>query len=430
MNNEAYWRKMALPTVANELILVGRDDPLAVATISRDPKSRPPHHHNKTTITMVCVGFLSMPWWTRVALVLFMVCNVCLELLSGAELSKQLRRSDTRETAATQAQEWTESSAWLDPTARPLCSRQQVQDGAWNKVIVEQAPYIPPNNHKLLCDRHQIKRFERGGYDSWSWMPNDDSCQLTEWNRNHFCTLMRQQTILFMGDSLTQEASFAFGELMGLRVSDGKGEPGNFPRYNLEGACNGTVEAVFRRADFLKPYNVEQELQEHFPHVVVLNRGAHYVEDEDLLQDMNETIGRIKAWQSRCTETNKRCLLIWRTTVPGHPGCKHKNATQPTRDRQAMERLIEADPRSIEWKWPLFQHQNELVENALAMSGIDYEMLDAYHINILRPDGHRLNFNDCLHNCLTSKLDVYSQILLHILQRRDWGVGLYQSLSS
>ena len=356
-----------------------------------------------------------------------MFINVCLELLLGTQLttSRQPPSSDdTRETALTQVHEWKESNALLEPTSRPLCSRQQVQDGAWNKVIVEQAPYIPPNNHKLLCDRFQIKRYEQGGYASWSWNPNDDSCQLTAWNRDHFCTVMSQQTILFMGDSLTQEATYAFGELMGLRVNDGIGEPGNYPRYNLEGACNGTVEAIFHRADYLRPSTVAQKLQDHFPNVVVLNRGAHYVSDEDLLQAINGIIRCIAVWQARCAETNKRCLLVWRTTVPGHPGCK--SAQQPTNDRQAMERLIDVDPRSIEWKWPLFQHQNELVENALTKSNIDYEMLDAYDINILRPDAHRVGFNDCLHNCLNSKLDVYSQILLHILQRRNWGAEISQ----
>ena len=101
--------------------------------------------------------------------------------------------------------------------------------------------------------------------------------------------------------------------------------------------------------------------------------------------------------------------------------------SMPWRARaRATVSLLMAINMSIEWKWPLFQHQNELVENALTKSNIDYEMLDAYNINIFRPDGHRVGFDDCLHNCLNSKLDVYSQILLHILQRRNWGVGISQ----
>ena len=370
-------------------------------------------------ITFVDGAFLSMPWSARLLLLLFMFCNVCLEILSGTELIKQNLRAEAVRSKVHPA--ITVSSALLDPTSRPLCSRQQVQDGEWHPVTLSQALYIPPNNHKLLCDRFQIQRYEQGNVASWKWKPREETCELVPWDRDQFCTLMHRQKILFMGDSLTQEASFSFGELMGLRTSDGDGQPGGFPAYNLEGACNGTVEATFRRADFLKPYNVAQELQEKFPDVVVLNRGAHYVGDDELMRDMNETIAHIGAWQSRCTEAGKRCLLVWRTTVPGHPGCS--STSQPMTNRTAVERLINDDYSSGKFKWALFQHQNELIANALSTSGIDFEMMDAYHINILRPDGHRIGFHDCLHNCLNSKLDVYSQLLLHILRRREWGNG-------
>ena len=357
-----------------------------------------------------------------------MVGTVCLELCSDNALSKQLHRGEAvRVDNSPSIEARRMSSALLEPTARPLCSRKQIQDGVWRKVTILQAPYIPPNHRKLLCDRSQIKRQEEGNYESWEWKPQDDSCHFVRWDRDQFCTLMRQQKILFLGDSLSQEASFSFGELMGLRISVSRnGLPrGGYPKYNLAGACNGTVEANFHRADFIKPKIVAKELQERFPDVAVLNRGAHFESDSMLLQDMNETIGHIGAWQSRCTEAGKRCLLVWRTTVPGHPGCQ--NETQPVTNRSAMEHLIDTDPRSIAYNWPLFRHQNKLIEDALSNSNIEFEMLDAYHLNVLRPDGHRIAFDDCLHSCLNSNLDVYAQILLHILQRRGWGMGANES---
>lgn len=83
-----------------------------------------------------------------------------------------------------------------------------------------------------------------------------------------------------------------------------------------------------------------------------------------------------------------------------------------------MERLIESDPISRQFNWNSFHRQNLLIEEAFSRAAVDYEMLDAYHINILRPDEHR-EAGDCLHSCLGSKLDVYAQVLMHILRRRQ-----------
>ena len=107
--------------------------------------------------------------------------------------------------------------------------------------------------------------------------------------------------------------------------------------------------------------------------------------------------------------------MVWRTTVPGHPQCP--SYTEPTTNSTDLERLIEDHGVSRHYHWHEFQRQNLLIEHVLSESGVDYEMLDAYHLNILRPDMHRVSTNDCLHSCLGSKLDVYSQLLLHILRK-------------
>ena len=55
------------------------------------------------------------------------------------------------------------------------------------------------------------------------------------------------------------------------------------------------------------------------------------------------------------------------------------------------------------------KHQNQLMLDAFSKSGLTYQVIDAYDINILRPDQH----TDCLHSCYPGKMDVYSQLLLH-----------------
>lgn len=348
---------------------------------------------------------ISLSWSIRATLFLLVITNVS-RLWSGPQGSYTLKgRYQIR--SIQEARQLTSSQH-----SKPLCSREQVQAGSWYRVQLERPPYIVQNVSKLLCVPWD--RYTQDHFDSWEWKPYDESCEFTPWSKELFCDLVRDQSILFMGDSLTQEAMFALGELLGLRRSPDRSKQRSL--YDFQGACNGTVEAIFRREDFLRPSKVAWELQDRLPAVAVLNRGAHYVEDDELMRDINATIAHIRTWQSRCADLGRKCLLVWRTTVPGHPKCPDFN--QPTANRSHMESIIDAHPISKRYHWHDFQRQNLLIEKALSVAGIEYEMLDAYYINILRPDEHRVGSFDCLHSCLGSKLDVYAQVLAHILRRQ------------
>jgi hypothetical protein len=72
--------------------------------------------------------------------------------------------------------------------------------------------------------------------------------------------------------------------------------------------------------------------------------------------------------------------------------------------------------QTINFHWYDFQRQNNLVLRELEASGLDYNIIDGYHLNILRPDEHRTHTGDCLHNCYPGKMDVYNQLLLHFLR--------------
>jgi hypothetical protein len=159
---------------------------------------------------------------------------------------------------------------------------------------------------------------------------------------------------------------------------------------------------------------VQWHLTQDVPAYAVINRGAHYIKDNDLMRSINEAIGHVQNWQRRCKHENKACQLIWRTTVPGHPGCRGR-FEKPVNNLIMMENLVASQP---EHHWEKFQHQNELIIQALKESQVNFSILDAYHINILRPDGHVVGGekNDCLHSCMGSKIDVYSQILMHLIK--------------
>jgi hypothetical protein len=74
-----------------------------------------------------------------------------------------------------------------------------------------------------------------------------------------------------------------------------------------------------------------------------------------------------------------------------------------------------ASGKAQNFHWWDMKHQNNLMLDAFSKSGLAYEVIDAYGINILRPDLHRPG--DCLHSCYPGKMDVYNQLLLHFLKR-------------
>jgi hypothetical protein len=81
-----------------------------------------------------------------------------------------------------------------------------------------------------------------------------------------------------------------------------------------------------------------------------------------------------------------------------------------------MEALVSFSLRD-DYHYRDFNHQNKLIIDALATSGLDYQVIDAYKPNILRPDQHRIpkGNKDCLHSCYPGKMDLYNQLMLHIL---------------
>ena len=308
----------------------------------------------------------------------------------------------------------------------PLCTREQIQNGQWHRLTLDKPPYIPPfNNPYLMCG--SVERYHQDHFDTWEWRPHDDnnnnnnnnntSCEFMKWDKDLFCQLIHGENMVIVGDSLSEEALYDMSELLHIRYSSDDFVGG--PRYNWTHACGDNYKFAihFRRDDYLQPQKVKWELSSKMPLIAVLNRGAHFVNDDSLMEQINETIGYVREWQSQCDELDKHCLLIWRTSVPGHPNCHSYKQLPDNVTLLQMEALIQANRQSRKYHWHEFQRQNLLIEQALKESNVRYQILDAYYINIVRPDDHRYSMNDCLHTCLGSKLDVYAQIILHYLRQ-------------
>lgn len=228
---------------------------------------------------------------------------------------------------------------------------------------------------------------------------------------------MTNRTVAIVGDSISFDHYLSLSHLLGV--------PRASPRAMkktalLTSQVCGSTSLLLGKRDFHLT-QLSGIIKDYFPDVLVLNRGAHYAPDDKLMEHIHTVlIGQLQAWQQQCKEQGKDCLLVWRTSVPGHPNCTQY--TKPSTSLQEMEELVRSAQISHAYKWDQFSAQNKLVVNYLRQhaTNLSYEIMDAYHVNILRPDFHRSS--DCLHTCLP-KDNTYSWLIHHILQVKYGGAA-------
>jgi GDSL/SGNH-like Acyl-Esterase family found in Pmr5 and Cas1p len=302
-----------------------------------------------------------------------------------------------------------------------LCTRPQIQAGSWQAVTLKKPPYVTPTVH-LRCFEKSVYTNKRG-YPTYQWQPADD-CEFSPWKTSLFCSLLEYGTVLIVGDSLSWEQYASLVQLAGLKTKQGYQHQSRELNVNIQQAvCQGRTAIRYRRDDRLTNLRDALSAKWSLPTVLILNRGAHYVEDEEHLQNVRDNLVHVRAWLDTCESHGLQCHFFWRTSVPGHPHCA--NFTKPSNSRADMEALIanpdHYDDHSIQYHWQDYQRQNLLTMQLLESD--DYwathaTIIDAYDLNVLRPDEHRAHQGDCLHNCYPGKMDVYNELLLHYLRGR------------
>ena len=309
---------------------------------------------------------------------------------------------------------------WQD-TEKPLCTREQIRNGSWQPTLLKKAPYVTQTTH-LRC--YPKEHFLQKPFPSWRWQPNDQSCDFSKFRHEMMCRLLTNATVMIAGDSLSWEHYSSLVQMLGHSIHQGFQHQSLEFRMNIVqhfecGDPSSVVRLVYRRDDKLE--DLEYALQQDFPTVLVLNRGAHYTNDTELLQNIQQNLDILhKYWWKVCQQHGLQCHMFWRTSVPGHPHCQQ--FTQPVNNRTEMEawvgRLSNYDNHTIKYHWYDYQRQNQLVEKLwMEKANFPVTILDAYDLNILRPDEHRAHQGDCLHNCYPGKMDVYNQLLLHYLRK-------------
>lgn len=135
--------------------------------------------------------------------------------------------------------------------------------------------------------------------------------------------------------------------------------------------------------------------------VVILNRGAHYTDDESYRRGVR---GAVRHLRNHLPHS----LIIYRSTAPGHKGCD--DIHQPLKERQELS--------SLPYNWDKFPAQNEIAREEVEAVGGVY--LDVDGITSLRGDAHQalipeLQRSDCLHYCFPSALDGWAMLLYNVL---------------
>lgn len=239
-------------------------------------------------------------------------------------------------------------------------------------------------------------------FHTWEWEPKvvqEKGCEFSRFSNNSYCQLMRNKTVAIVGDSISFDHYLSFSHLLG--VLSALPQAMNKNAILTSQVCSDSSLVIDKR-DFHLNY-VQEIVDEYFPDVLVLNRGAHYVDSDQFLHHMvNRVFPILNGWQHKCTMNNRECLLVWRTTVPGHPTCEQYS--EPSNSLAEMEDLVRNKSINSSYNWDKFSNQNVIILDALDQANITHEVMDAYFVNILRPDLHQ--GVDCLHtvSCVLSYL--------------------------
>ena len=116
---------------------------------------------------------------------------------------------------------------------------------------------------------------------------------------------------------------------------------------------------------------------------VLLNTGAHHVEYNTILVNVNSTITML-------FDLFPQVVILYRNTPSGHSNCRLHHTSAPTSKWHL---------NASEYHWSEFQNQNKMIQNFISEYFPSVLYIDVAHSTQFRPDSH-VSDTDCLHYCL------------------------------
>jgi hypothetical protein len=241
------------------------------------------------------------------------------------------------------------------------------------------------------------------------WQVDENACShpFHRWSEDKICSLLANETVMFVGDSIQEQfymtllaSTWKYNYLENCDPSPIKsiycGGPGGFQ-----------FKSTFIRNDYLTlitSRNNDNEnawiplIKELGTTMIILNRGAHFRRDDELLASLRETLKYLHS-------NHPNVKVLYRSTAPGH-----MNYTGDFFDSPPLSRY-EIDIGQDLHNYGDFYRQNNLTRRLLKSEFQDVIFFDVYGSTSLRADAHA----DALHYCLPGPIDNWVRYLYNIL---------------
>ena len=306
---------------------------------------------------------------------------------------------------------------------------------------------------------------------------NDDTgsgCDFLDFDPETFCRVLNRRqykSVAFIGDSLMTEmyhsilhqfGSFESKYVVNSHISAKSTTNGT---YGIDDDIVVQVPICNQTATILYPgsadpifenykengFSLQRFLTHMKPDVLIMNRGAHIVSDDELAVALPGFLAVLQSYYQHQQDQQDTTVVLprflWKTTTVGHPNCWEY--TQPVPNKQQMIELV--NNRSLyhpyPWReWWTFDQQNKMVLKAFSLVsssslpssftnnnndnnnadttnvGFTVEIMDGWDMLLPRPDLHRAIMYtgrtkrvDCLHHCHPGPFDVFAQIISQYL---------------
>ena len=287
---------------------------------------------------------------------------------------------------------WSKNGSWF------LQNKTIIDDISLYRACHRFISYGPKNPCSLLLDFNALK---------YKWKSAFCPALLLPFTTERFCEVMKDQgNITIVGDSINKQLHVSIKEAY---LLDSKQQCTNVTDIHIFSCPDYNITVSFYRNDLLSLITTNESLTHHaqekiwitnLPHskpsLLLLNRGAHFENDDKLITDINQTISYIR-------RNYPHTSIIWRNTPPG------------INFRASVFRAPLTAPPSViphRYHWHEFDRQNMLVRHFLQTYYPETLLLDVATPTSLRQDAHY----DELHYCIPGPVSLWVDLLVSALQ--------------
>ena len=237
---------------------------------------------------------------------------------------------------------------------------------------------------------------------SYFWKPGTQCSLLPAFESLSLCN-MKTGDIFLVGDSL----SWFFS----LTLRGGVHACGQSENVFLYYCPSSPIQFTFIRSDILSVSNIsfhdkslnilhdswfDRLLASPTVRTLLLNRGAHYVDDDTLLKELELTLSAV-------SKARPDVLVFYRSTPAGHSDCGLHQHDIPLKLGENFKQ-----DTSI-YHWGQFKQQNFLTRSLILTSFQKILYIDVASLTDLRRDSH-IGAHDCLHYCIPGPVDTWVEL--------------------